>query len=84
MRWRSARSASNVRPAARSTPTSAAVATGPSTAASAYRCSAEPADNHLYDVVITGGRVIDPETGFDRVADVGIDGRPSSPSPTTS
>jgi N-acyl-D-aspartate/D-glutamate deacylase len=33
-----------------------------------------PPDNHVYDVVISGGRVIDPETGFDRVANVGIDG----------
>jgi predicted amidohydrolase len=24
------------------------------------------------DVVLTGGRVIDPETGFDEIADVGI------------
>ena len=27
-----------------------------------------------YDLVLLGGRVIDPETGFDRVCDVGIDG----------
>jgi dihydroorotase-like cyclic amidohydrolase len=27
-----------------------------------------------YEVVLTGGRVVDPETGFDRVADVAIDG----------
>ncbi len=57
-----------------STPTSAAVATGPSTAQALAGAPPEPADNHLYDVVITGGRVIDPETRFDRVADVGIDG----------
>lgn len=31
-------------------------------------------DNHLYDLVVAGGRVIDPETGFDAVAHVGIDG----------
>jgi dihydroorotase-like cyclic amidohydrolase len=27
-----------------------------------------------HDLVLTGGRVVDPETGFDRVSDVGIDG----------
>jgi len=29
---------------------------------------------HTFDMVVRGGRVIDPESGFDRVADVGIDG----------
>ncbi len=33
-----------------------------------------PAPGHVYDTVISRGRVIDPETGFDAVADVGIDG----------
>ena len=33
-----------------------------------------PPDNHVYDLVIKGGRVIDPDSGYDRVADVGIDG----------
>ena len=32
-----------------------------------------PAD-HVFDRVITGGRVIDPDTGYDQVANVGIDG----------
>lgn len=32
-----------------------------------------PRDDHLFDIVIRGGRVMDPESGFDRVADVGID-----------
>ena len=27
-----------------------------------------------HDLVLAGGRVVDPETGFDRVCDVGIDG----------
>jgi dihydroorotase-like cyclic amidohydrolase len=27
-----------------------------------------------FEVVLAGGRVVDPETGFDRVCDVGIDG----------
>ena len=47
---------------------------GPETPPAVSGAAAAPADDHLYDVVITGGRVIDPETGFDRVADVGIDG----------
>jgi hypothetical protein len=34
----------------------------------------EPPADHTYAVVIAGGRVIDPETGFDDIADVGIDG----------
>jgi N-acyl-D-aspartate/D-glutamate deacylase len=33
-----------------------------------------PPEGHVFDRVIAGGRVIDPETGYDQVADVGIDG----------
>lgn len=33
-----------------------------------------PDPEHVYDLVILGGRVMDPETGFDRVANVGVDG----------
>lgn len=33
-----------------------------------------PAPGETYDVVLAGGRVIDPETGLDLVADVGITG----------
>jgi dihydroorotase-like cyclic amidohydrolase len=33
-----------------------------------------PAPDHVFDRVITGGRVIDPETRYDHVANVGIDG----------
>lgn len=33
-----------------------------------------PAPGHRFDVVIAGGRVMDPASGFDEVADVGIDG----------
>lgn len=29
---------------------------------------------HIFDVVILGGRVMDPETGFDQIANVGIEG----------
>jgi N-acyl-D-aspartate/D-glutamate deacylase len=32
-----------------------------------------PGADHVFDTVITGGRVIDPATGFDAVANVGID-----------
>jgi len=37
---------------------------------------AEPAppSSHVFDTVIKGGRVVDPDSGFDQVADVGIDG----------
>lgn len=34
----------------------------------------EPAPGHRFDLVIARGRVIDPASGFDAVADVGIDG----------
>ena len=36
--------------------------------------NAVPGADHVFDRVITGGRVIDPETGYDAVANVGIDG----------
>jgi len=31
-------------------------------------------DDHLYDLVVEGGRIVDPDSGFDGVANVGIDG----------
>jgi len=34
----------------------------------------EPAAGHTFTTVIVGGRVIDPESGFDDIANVGIDG----------
>lgn len=37
--------------------------------------AAQPAPSTLHDVVIAGGRVIDPATGYDRIANVGILGR---------
>ena len=40
----------------------------------AVACSLPPAWATEYDVVITGGRVMDPESGFDQVANVGIRG----------
>lgn len=33
-----------------------------------------PPAGHVFDRVLRGGRVIDPETGYDAMADVGIDG----------
>jgi len=36
--------------------------------------AASPAPEPVYDLVIRGGRVIDPESGFDATADVGITG----------
>lgn len=36
--------------------------------------AAQPGPDHTYGIAITGGRVIDPETGYDAVANVGIDG----------
>lgn len=35
----------------------------------------EPEPDVTYDLVILGGRVMDPETGYDRVANIGITGR---------
>lgn len=32
-----------------------------------------PAAGHVFDSVIVGGRLIDPETGFDAIGDIGID-----------
>ncbi len=38
--------------------------------------ASKSADNELFDIILVGGRVIDPETGLDAVRDVGIrDGR---------
>ncbi|MFV0257154.1 MAG: amidohydrolase family protein [Acidimicrobiales bacterium] len=34
----------------------------------------QPPPGHRYDVVVTGGRVIDPDSGFDGTANVGVDG----------
>ena len=33
-----------------------------------------PPDDHVYDLVISDGRVIDPDSGFDGMAHIGIDG----------
>jgi dihydroorotase len=35
--------------------------------------AAQPIAEHVYDLAIAGGRVIDPESGFDRMAHVGVD-----------
>ncbi|MDQ6697867.1 MAG: amidohydrolase family protein [Actinomycetota bacterium] len=47
---------------------------GPKVAAAVERAKPQPADDHVYDLVIKGGRVIDAASNFDRIADVGIDG----------
>ncbi len=60
---------------------SIATAAGPSTTTTALSGpatpaviggAAPPAPGQIFDLVIRGGRVIDPETGYDRVADVGV------------
>ncbi len=48
--------------------------TGPKAAPALEQAKPEPPDDHVYDTVITKGRVIDSATHFDRIADVGIDG----------
>ena len=48
--------------------------TGPATVPAVAKAPAEPADDHLYDVVIANGRVMDPDSKYDRTANVGIDG----------
>lgn len=42
--------------------------------ASVEAAPAPPPPGHRYDLVVAGGRVMDPASGFDGVADVGIDG----------
>ncbi|HEY4376570.1 MAG TPA: amidohydrolase family protein [Acidimicrobiales bacterium] len=61
-------------PAAASSSHSGTPAHGPTKAPALHAAPAEPADDHIYDVVIHGGRVIDPDSGYDQVANVGIDG----------
>ncbi len=41
---------------------------------SSYQNVSPPSPDHVYDIVITGGRVMDPASGFDEVANVGVDG----------
>lgn len=50
------------------------VATGPVDPPALAGAAPEPAAGHVFETVIAGGRVIDPETGFDETANVGIDG----------
>lgn len=56
------------------TPRSATTRTPDPTTSTSPEESTTTLDNRLYDLVVAGGRVIDPETGFDAVAHVGIDG----------
>jgi dihydroorotase len=58
----------------------------PPALASAGTPIVEPPDRHVFDIVISGGRVMDPDSGFDGLADVGIDGSnitAISPAPLT-
>ncbi|MGQ0616058.1 MAG: amidohydrolase family protein [Acidimicrobiia bacterium] len=55
-------------------PTASAAGTGPEEAGALADAPPEPAEDHVFDVVVTDGRVVDPETGFDRVANIGVDG----------
>jgi N-acyl-D-aspartate/D-glutamate deacylase len=59
-------------------PRSSTVPPPPTTGVSAVQPSLDRSvvapDDRVHDVVVAGGRVIDPETGFDAVAHVGIDG----------
>jgi N-acyl-D-aspartate/D-glutamate deacylase len=47
---------------------------GPDTPGTVAGAPTVPPDDHVYDVVLEGGRVIDPESGYDRVANIGVDG----------
>ncbi len=46
----------------------------PPLAGAADQAPGEMAPDHVFDVVINGGRVMDPESGFDGLANLGIDG----------
>ena len=48
--------------------------TGPKVPPTIAGAPQAPPDTHVYELVIKGGRVIDPESGYDRTANVGIDG----------
>lgn len=48
--------------------------TSPSEPAAVEGAAAAPAADHVYDAVLANGRVMDPASGYDRVANVGIDG----------
>jgi N-acyl-D-aspartate/D-glutamate deacylase len=60
-------------PPSRSNDPLAPVAVGPSEPAVLPGFDAPAPQGHTFDVVLRGGRVMDPDTGFDSVADVGID-----------
>src|SRR6476619_2717024 len=47
---------------------------GPRVASAVTNAKPAPPDSHVYDIVIKGGRVIDPDSHYDRIADVGVDG----------
>jgi len=47
---------------------------GPAVPATLEGAAPPPPDRHVYDLVVAGGRVIDPDSGYDGEANVGIDG----------
>jgi len=51
-----------------------AAGTGPVEPPALAGAEPAPGADHTYELVIAGGRVIDPASGFDRVAHVGVDG----------
>ena len=55
-------------------PTPKSPHSGPTDAPAVADAAAAPGADHVFDRVITGGRVLDPESGYDRTANVGIDG----------
>lgn len=55
-------------------PSSPTPPSGPSDAAALADAPPAPGPDHVFERVITGGRVLDPETGYDRIAHVGVDG----------
>ena len=67
-RWATSSGESDARPATTGDDTD-----GPATVPAVDEAPAEPADDHLYELVIANGRVMDPGSRFDRVANVGID-----------
>lgn len=58
----------------RSGPTSTTTTTPPIEPPVLEGAGPAPGADHVHELVLAGGRVIDPQTGFDQVAHVGIDG----------
>lgn len=52
----------------------AAAADGPTLPPAMTHATQAPGVEHVFDVVITGGRLVDPDSRFDGLANIGIDG----------